>query len=224
MKKEGQQPATAAEEPSAADDGAAREEALGLMREMENKPIHVQHVARLALALFDQLIELHGLGPRDRLLLEAAAYLHDIGHQFAFGGEGHHKESARLIRERQWKHFTAVEVEVVAQVARYHRKALPELSPDDFRALDTWSRGTVQRLAALLRLADSLDRTHRQIVGGVRVETRPNQIFLHLDAAGPVVREVNAAQSKGDLAMAVFQRDLVFSVAGETAEPSREQP
>jgi len=201
------------------DEGAAREEFLALMRELENKPIHVQHVARLALSLFDQLVTLHGLGPRERLLLEAGACLHDIGHQYGFTGEGHHKESARLIRERPWKHFTAPEVEVIAQVARYHRKAMPEMSHDEFRALDTWSRTTVQRLAAVLRLADSLDRTHQQVVRGVRVEILPNLLVLHLEAAGPIVRELRATQTKGDLAAAVFQRDLGFTAGGEPVKP-----
>jgi exopolyphosphatase/guanosine-5'-triphosphate,3'-diphosphate pyrophosphatase len=200
-------------------EAAAREEALALMRELENKPFHVQHVARLALQLFDHLIGLHGLGPRERLLLEAAAYLHDIGHQYGFGGEGHHMESARLIRGRRWANFTAGEIEVIAQVARYHRKAMPELGHDEFRALDDWSRLAVQRLAALLRLADSLDRAHQQVVRQVRAEVRSDQLVLHLDAVAPVAREVKAAHAKGDLAVAVFKRKLVLMVGTEVAEP-----
>jgi exopolyphosphatase/guanosine-5'-triphosphate,3'-diphosphate pyrophosphatase len=204
--------------PAAAGEVAAREGALALMRELENRPFHVLHVARLALQLFDQLVELHGFGPRERLLLEAAAYLHDVGHQFEFGGEGHHKESARIIRERPWAQFTPREVEVIAQVARYHRKAMPEKSHDEFRALDDWSRLAVRRLAALLRLADSLDRAHQQIVRQISAEVRPGQLVLHLDASAPVVREVKAAQTKGDLAVAVFQRELLFMVGGEVVK------
>src|SRR5439155_17434337 len=194
---------------------ACRDEMLALMGEMEAKPIHVQHVAGLALQLFDQLEALHGLGPRERLLLEAAGYLHDIGHQFDFRGEGHHKESARLIRQYQWKNFDGAEVEVIAQVARYHRKAMPDFTHDEFKALNDGDRRLVRQLAGLLRLADSLNRTHGQLVSGVRVELRPNQILLHLETVGPVEREVKAARQKGDLAQAVFQRDLVFMVGGQ---------
>ncbi|MEY2408678.1 MAG: exopolyphosphatase / guanosine-5-triphosphate,3-diphosphate pyrophosphatase [Verrucomicrobiota bacterium] len=200
-------------------EAAAREEALVLMREMENKPFHVQHVARLALELFDPLAVLHGLGAQERLWLEAAAYLHDIGHQFGVTGEGHHKESARMIRERHWTNFTPREVEVIAQVARYHRKAIPELSHEEFRALDDASRLAVQRLGALLRLADSLDRSHQQLVKSARVEIRPNQLVFHLEAGGIILREIKAAQSKGDLAVAVFQRDLVFMVGDDVLCP-----
>jgi exopolyphosphatase/guanosine-5'-triphosphate,3'-diphosphate pyrophosphatase len=193
----------------------ARDEALAFMRELELRPVHVEHVARLAGQLFDQLVELHGLGPRERLLLEAAALLHDIGQGQDPLAEGHHKRAARLIRERPWVQFTPPEVDLIAQVARYHRKAMPEVAHDEFRALDARNRRIVQQLAALLRLADSLDRSHQQSVRNVRVEILPNQLRFHLDAAGPVLKEVTAAHTKGDLAVAVFQRDLVFLVDNE---------
>ena len=197
-----------------------REEILALMREMENRPLHVQHVSRLALQLFDGLATLHGLGERERLMLEAAGHLHDIGHQFDYLGTGHHKESARLIRERAWKSFGQLEVEIIAQVARYHRKSMPELDHPEFRALSDWDRRIVQQLSALLRLADALDRSHIQLVQSVRVEVRPNQIVLHLDAVEPVSREVKSALLKGDLAIAVFQRDLLFLINDEEIAPT----
>ncbi len=197
-----------------------REEILALMREMENRPVHVQHVSRLALQLFDGLVALHGLGDRERLMLEAAGHLHDIGHQFDHLGSSHHKESARLIRERAWKSFGQLEVEIIAQVARYHRKSMPELEHPEFRALSDWDRRIVQHLSALLRLADALDRSHVQLVQGVRAEVRPNQIVLHLDAIEPVTREVKSALIKGDLAVAIFQRDLLFMINDEEITPT----
>jgi exopolyphosphatase / guanosine-5'-triphosphate,3'-diphosphate pyrophosphatase len=192
------------------------------MREKELRPVHVQHVATLALQLFDQLVELHGLGGRERLMLEAAGNLHDIGHGNIVVGEGHHKESARLIREHPWRSFNPHEVEIIAQVARYHRKSMPELAHDEFRALPDWDRHIVRRLAAMLRLADSLDRNHTQLVQSVRVELPTNRVVFHLEVTGPVMREVRAAQLKGDLAQAVFQRDLVFLVDGEEVRPPLE--
>lgn len=199
---------------------SARDEILALMREKEARPVHVQHVTRLALSLFDQLLELHGLGQRERLLLEAAGCLHDIGHQFDHLGGGHHQVSARMIREHPWRNISRPEAEVIAQVARYHRKAMPEMSDEEFRALPNWDRRIVQRLAALLRLADALDRNHLQLVQSARVEVRPNQIVIHLEAAGPVLREVRSAYVKGDLALAVFQRDLLFVVGEEEIPPA----
>jgi len=191
-------------------ESAAREEILELMRRMEQRPAHVEHVTRLALQVFDQLAALHGLGPRERLLLEAAGCLHDIGHVTEHPGSAHHQESARLIRGQHWNYFSPVDVEIIAQVARYHRKEMPELTHNEFKALNEMDRRVVQRLAAMLRLADSFDRGHFQPVQRVTVELRPNKIIFRLEATGSVDREIQAAIRKGDLATAVFQRDLIF--------------
>lgn len=189
------------------------------MQNLEARPVHVQHVAALALQLFDQLIDLHGLGPHERMLLEMAGYLHDIGHRSAPGGKAHHKESARVIREHGWKGISPAESEIVAQIARYHRKEMPELSHDEFRALCFADRHLVQKLGAMLRLADALDRTHEQMITAIRVELPVNRIVLHLDINGPVLYELQAARVKADLAEAVFQRDVVFMVDDEELMP-----
>ena len=200
-------------------ESAAREEILAFMREKEARPAHVQQVARLALQLFDQLAVLHGLGGLERLLLEAAAHLHDIGHRTALPGLGHHHEAARMIREHPWKQFNGLEVEVIAQVARYHRRAMPELSHEEFKALNEWDRRVVQRLAAMVRLADAFDRSHAQHIERVVVELPVNRIVLRLCSVGSVLREVQAAHLKADLARIVFQRDLVFMFGDEEMKP-----
>jgi exopolyphosphatase / guanosine-5'-triphosphate,3'-diphosphate pyrophosphatase len=196
-------------------EAAAREEVLALMSQLETRPIHVQHVTRLALQLFDGLVALHGLGPRERLLLEAASCLHDIGHQYDYTGMGHHKESARLIREHSWRQFSRPEVELIAQVARYHRKSMPSFKHEDFRALPDSDRRIVQCLAGVLRLADSLDRTHEQVVARLAVELLPGSVALHLESTGQLLREVMAARQKADLARLVFQREFVFLADGQ---------
>ena len=194
---------------------AALEEVFALMRALESKPVHVSHVTKLAVQLFDGLSILHGHGERERLLLEAAGFLHDIGHQFDHLGRAHHKESARLICEHPWKNFVTEEVNIIALVAKHHRKSIPDLKDPLFAALPASQRGIVQNLAALLRLADALDRNHEQYVTALRPQILPNQIVLHLETTGPVLREVITAKKKGDLARAVFQRDLVFMVGDE---------
>jgi exopolyphosphatase/guanosine-5'-triphosphate,3'-diphosphate pyrophosphatase len=201
---------------------AAQAEVLSFMQSLEQRPAHVEHVSRLALMLFDELSGLHGYGSPERALLNAAAHLHDIGHHSGKDGKGggHHKESARLIRQHSWKYFRPHEVEIIAQVCRYHRKAIPELSHEEFSKLSPSDRRIVQCLTCLLRLADGLDKTHSHRVAGVTVEVRPNQLVFHLEAAGPVAREVCAAHKKGDLACAFFQRDLVFMVGSEIVPAS----
>jgi len=197
----------------------ARAEAIALMQQMEARPVHVQHVTALALQLFDQIDSLHGLGPRERMLLEMSGLLHDIGHRSTNAAVGHHHESARLIREHGWKGIDHNEAEIVAQVARYHRKTMPELSHDEFKSLAVFDRHIVQKLAALLRLGDAFDRTHLQLIRQIRVELPVNRIIFHLEIVGPVLHEIQAARLKGDLAEAVFQRDLVFMVDDEELMP-----
>lgn len=190
---------------------AAREEFLALMHTLEEDVPHVQHVAQLALHLFDELTDLHGLGDQDRFLLEAAAHLHDIGHSVAASSKGHHRESARIIREHGWQHLASHAIGIVAQVARYHRKSPPDLEHEEFAALAPSERLRVQRLAAILRVADGLDRSHRQQITHCSVEIQPGQIIFHLSASGAVPHEIASATKKSDLAQATFQREIVFS-------------
>jgi exopolyphosphatase/guanosine-5'-triphosphate,3'-diphosphate pyrophosphatase len=199
---------------------AARAEFVALMHQREARPAHVQHVARLALALFDSLVSLHGLASRERLLLEAASHLHDIGHGSPTPNDTeHHKESARLIRAHAWVAFNAREVELMAQVARYHRRALPDFTHDEFCSLPAEDRDVVMRLAALLRLADALDRTHAQLVRRLAAELTENRIVIHVQAEGAIERELTAARQRGDLATLVFQRELEFVVEGGSEQP-----
>ena len=190
---------------------AAREEVLAFMHALEEEPHHVQHVAALAVHLFDELMDLHGLSNNDRLMLEAAACLHDIGWSVSSDGKGHHRESARLIREHGWQQFSPENVGIVAQVARYHRKSLPDLEHEDFAALAPTERLRVQQLAAFLRIADGLDRSHQQHVTHLSAEISPGRIVIHLSSTSPASREIAAATKKADLARAVFQREVVFS-------------
>ena len=189
---------------------AARTEVMALMQALEEEPHHVQQVSRLAVQLFDALEELHHLGDHDRLILEAAGLLHDIGWSVAHGGKGHHRESARLIREHLWTVFNAESVTILAQVARYHRKTMPTLEHEEFAALSPAERLRVQQLAALLRIADGMERSHQQLVKEFAVELQPGRIIVRLVTERSASREVAAAGKKSDLARSVFQREIEF--------------
>jgi exopolyphosphatase/pppGpp-phosphohydrolase len=191
---------------------ACREEVLALMQALEEEPHHVLHVAMLAVHLFDELEDLHGLGDTDRFLLESAATLHDIGWSVAPSGKGHHRESARLIREHAWQNFSAEHTMLMAQVARYHRKSIPDLEHEDFAALAPAERLRVQQLSAVLRVADGLDRGHQQHINHLSVDIQPGHVTIHLACTRPVSREIAAATRKADLARAVFQRDFAFAL------------
>jgi exopolyphosphatase/guanosine-5'-triphosphate,3'-diphosphate pyrophosphatase len=167
---------------------------------------HSRQVTKLALSLFDQTAELHGLGPPERELLEVAGLLHDVG--FAVAQSAHHKHSLYLIRNADLDGFGPEELAVIANVARYHRKALPSERHPDYQALSEGERVLVRRLAALLRIADGLDADHFQVVQQVDVHMEDGVARLDLRARDLPDRDVWAAEQGGDLFEQEFGRRL----------------
>jgi exopolyphosphatase/guanosine-5'-triphosphate,3'-diphosphate pyrophosphatase len=140
------------------------QEARALRDRYDEEPVHSDHVAALALAIFDVLKPWHEQDARTRSLLHAAALMHDIGWSQTPEGRGHHKMAARMISAHPWKALKPSEVDLVAQVARYHRRAIPEPGHAAFHALPAGARRKVMILGGILRIADALDRTHIQRV------------------------------------------------------------
>ncbi|MCI0707269.1 MAG: Ppx/GppA family phosphatase [Ignavibacteriae bacterium] len=127
---------------------------------------HSHHVAKLALGIFDQIPKLHELGMREREFLEAAALLHEVG--FFISHAQHHRHSYYLIRNAELFGFTDNEKEIIANIARYHRKSHPKPKHDGFSQLSNTEQQVVRKLASILRIADGLDRTHSSSVKDVR--------------------------------------------------------
>ena len=173
---------------------------------------HARQVRDLALTLFDQLQPLHGLGLEERDILAAAALLHDIG--WTVGATKHHKESYRLIREHapRLAGFTLSEVELIANVARYHRKALPSLDHEPFANLAVPQRQVVQRLAALLRLADGLDRGHHSAVTAISCAVTADRVLISIRLPASDDTDLGGAARKRDLFEVVFGRPVEFAV------------
>jgi exopolyphosphatase/guanosine-5'-triphosphate,3'-diphosphate pyrophosphatase len=169
---------------------------------------HSFRVARTALRLFDDLQPLHELEPKDRLLLWASSYLHDVGCHVDY--TRHHRHSYRLIRHARLPGLTPQEVEIVAAVARYHRRRLPKKKDPELQCIGKAGRRRVKRLAALLRVADGLDASHRGRVRSVRAETRRREIVVHLGVSEDATLEIWEAERKADLAAKVFERRLRF--------------
>lgn len=181
-------------------EAALRQGMAELLGRFETEPAHTLHVACLAVGLFDDLQTWHGFGARERLLLEPAATLHDIGwSQTQPDGTGHHKASARMIREYPWPGLTRHSVELVAQIARYHRKSLPKPEHEPYAALDEADRRRVRRLAAILRIADGLDRRHIQAVNRVALSFRESGWHGTVSGHGTLEAEIEAAGRKADL-------------------------
>jgi exopolyphosphatase/guanosine-5'-triphosphate,3'-diphosphate pyrophosphatase len=144
---------------------------------------HAKQVCRFATQLFDDLQRVHAFGERDRLLLRAAAVLHDIGDYVHYSG--HHKHSQYLIQHADIMGLTPDERAIVANIARYHRKGPPDPTHPAYRDLSKEARGKVRGLAAILRIADALDREHKQKIESVRaaIDRGAGRITLFLRGA-----------------------------------------
>lgn len=140
---------------------------------------HCAHVASLSLQIFDQLKELHKLDFACREYLEAAARLHDIGYHISHSD--HHRHSHYIIMNSELLGFNENEVGIIANVARYHRKSHPKPSHTDFIALPEKSKEIVLKLASILRVADSLDRTHLRKVKKIKVELAGKYADIYLN-------------------------------------------
>jgi exopolyphosphatase/guanosine-5'-triphosphate,3'-diphosphate pyrophosphatase len=156
---------------------------------------HCQQDARLAVKLFDLLAGFHGLDDRCRDLLYYAGLVHDIG--YVGGYWGHHKTAYKLIVTASLPGLTGRELQIVANVARYHRGARPRLSHKGFAALEPEDRKTVIVLGAILRLADGLDRTHTDAVHNLDLRWQDSRLVLLVDCPFRCSTEVWAGEKKG---------------------------
>lgn len=170
---------------------------------------HGELVQKLALRLFDDLKELHGLGRRPRLLLRAAALLHDIGDFVRY--DGHHKHSHYLILHSDIMGLSPDERAIVANVARYHRKSSPDPTHPNFSELSKDARSTVRALAAILRIADALDREHAGKVKTVRAELDRSKLVLTVTGDDERELEEWTVKAKSGLMREVFGVDVVIA-------------
>lgn len=158
---------------------------------------HATQVRDLSCRLFDAVAESFGLDGRARELLEAAALLHDVGYFIDYAR--HHKHTYHLIRHADLMGFTPREKELVANVARYHRKALPKARHEGFGRLDRADRTLVRRLGGLLRLADGLDRRRNGAVRDLSCRLEDGTLRATLAGEEDLSVEVYGGLEKADL-------------------------
>jgi exopolyphosphatase/pppGpp-phosphohydrolase len=169
---------------------------------------HPVQVARLALALFDELRPIHGLSDADRRCLRYAALLHDIG--ILSGSKGHHKRSQRIILRAPGLPMKGLERRLTAQVARYHRKAMPSTRHALYAALNQADRRRVRVLAGLLRVADGLDVGHRRAIRGLSCRASRARVVVTCSSVGHAAAERARALEKGRLLEKTFGRRLAI--------------
>jgi exopolyphosphatase/guanosine-5'-triphosphate,3'-diphosphate pyrophosphatase len=155
---------------------------------------HADQVTRLAQRLFDDLSAEHGLGPRHRLLLALAAILHDVGTYVST--QAHHKHSQYLIANSEIFGLQRDDLSIVAQVARYHRRSEPKSVHPEYMALPRNQRMVVNKLAAVLRVADALDRGHMQQVRDFSVERQGPDLVIYVRGATDLTLERRSIADK----------------------------
>jgi exopolyphosphatase/guanosine-5'-triphosphate,3'-diphosphate pyrophosphatase len=183
-----------------------RASVMALARRCSWPEEHSRHVADLALELFDGLRDLHGLDEEDRELLEYGALLHDIGEHVAH--EGHDRHAAYLVQHGRLRGLSPGAVTELTALVRWHRRGDPKSGDELVGELDDDQRDRVRRLAAILRVADGLDRGRKQIVTGVGVRVGPELVLVHVRANGDPELELWGARRKRDLFERVFDREL----------------
>ncbi len=189
---------------------------MQLAKNCDFEESHARHVAELAVSLFDQTKSLHELGAYERELLRYAALLHDIGYHINY--KKHHRHTYYLIKNGDLNGFEEREVEVIANVARYHCKSSPKKSHDHWRELSDDDQRVVVILAAILRLADGLDRSHFSVVKQVHCRVGAKNVAIEAVAVGDPELEIWGANKKKELFEGIFGRKVVLSARSTRAK------
>ncbi len=202
---------------SADGDGGGRIDRVGFAerfaKQCRFEEPHCRHVAKMAMSIFDDMAKHHGPNHEDwssvhRELLYAAALLHDVGYLINYSK--HHKHSYHLIAHSDMPGLTTREREIVANVARYHRRATPKSKHPNYMKLSEEDRTIVRRLSGILRIADKLDRTHTQAVDRVELELKEHKVesrsvFSVYAGKEPVAEIWGAARHSG-----LFEREFGY--------------
>ena len=169
---------------------------------------HASHVARLASRIFDQTRELHGLDDGARELLRVAAVLHESGMHIS--DRGHHRHTYYLIRHADLRGFTEEQLLVIANVARYYRKSPPDPEHPNFAELTPEMQNEVQRLSAILRIAEALDRGHRQRVRDVAVRAKNRKLVFVARTRSDASVEITSAVKRAKFFASLFEKRVAF--------------
>jgi exopolyphosphatase/guanosine-5'-triphosphate,3'-diphosphate pyrophosphatase len=183
--------------------------AVNLGRKFHFDEAHARHVANLCMTLFDALAKEHGMDSRRRMMLKTAALLHDIG---AFiKTSGHNRHGQYIVSNSEIFGLPRDELDIIANVIRYHQGREPTQADIEFISLQREERIMVLKMAAILRVADALDRGHTQHLKNLSVERRPETIALHAQGAYDISQELAALEEKADYFQAVFGYKVVLN-------------
>ena len=189
--------------------------ARSLGRKYHYDESHAERVRALAVRLFDELKSEHRMSDTHRLYLEVAALLHDIG--LFIGARSHHKHSHYLIASSELFGLRRRELEIIANIARYHRRALPQRSHVSFVSLDRDERMIVSKLAAILRVANALDKDHSQNIMDLKISREGDQIALMAQNVSDLAMGRLALASRSDFFTEIFGKKIILREAVRTS-------
>lgn len=172
----------------------------------EQSAVHVRNLAKM---LYEGLQMELGLMGRDWVLLEAAAILRDVGKHIAYSK--HHKHSYYLIRNSELVGYSAKEVEMIANIARYHRKSPPKQSHYDFIGLEEADQARVIKLAAVLRIAIALDRSHKGQIKSLLVDIHDDAVVIKAKSRGDISMETRDFEIKKDMIDKLLKKPVVLT-------------
>ena len=173
---------------------------------------HAEHVAQTAMKLFDQLADQHNLDHKMRAILEIAALLHEIGK--IVNSSGFHKHSSYLISNSEFFGVGERSHMLIALVARYHRRALPQPSHVRYASLDLQDRIAVSKLAAILRIANAMDESHTQKIKNFKCNVETDQVTILADGVSDISMEQHAVGQARSLFESIFGMSLILQNGG----------
>lgn len=177
---------------------------------------HSEHVAKLASQLFKDLQDEHRLAPWYEVLLKIAALLHDIGSFVSI--RNHHKHSMYLIQNSDLFGLSRRDILIVALTARYHRRSSPKITHDEYSSLDRETRLIIWRLAAILRIADALDKSDKQKIKSFTCSREKDLMILNVPDKDDFTLEQMAIQSKGTMFEDIFGMNVFIRNSPVTPE------
>jgi exopolyphosphatase/guanosine-5'-triphosphate,3'-diphosphate pyrophosphatase len=181
----------------------------GFARRLGYDAQHAEHVRELSILLFDQLQALHHLPAQSRVLLEAGALLHDTGH--LVGHRGHHKHGEYLALNGDMPGLEGRDRAIVAALVRYHnRKSEPAQHHTAYSSLTSADQRITRRLAAILRIAEALDHSHRQRVLKIRASFQRGAVGLQVTARGDAAEDMRDASRSAELFEKEFHVRIYF--------------
>jgi exopolyphosphatase/guanosine-5'-triphosphate,3'-diphosphate pyrophosphatase len=169
---------------------------------------HARHVNKLAKIIFESLKAEMQLDNKYKSILEAACILHDIGNYIGY--TSHHKHSYYLIKNSELIGYTAEEIELIANIARYHRRSVPKQSHEPYNNLGINEKTVMRKLAGILRVADGFDRSHNAFINDIKVEIGESMVRIKPLSEADIYLEIEGANSKKDLLEASLNKKVII--------------